>query len=392
MWDKLKELIKQYSEISRDARTGGISSSIRDIDNMSLSDSEKTQRKQSLGKDLLIGGLGDAGEAYQATKYLADKNYKAAGISAGLLLLPGAMSSVLKPMKSAFKALDEVPEYAFKPRRTPLDEVRTMVQPSKQQVKFQDDVVKGAYFARRHSAPTPSMKEFDFDEMYDPSIFRQGYESEVTVVGDQALKFNRGRWLDADMTPAGYKGMKNHPAKFSNIEQMTTEATEHLKDVNRLWYSEPQSLVGYWKNWRGEHIPVFAQRAMDKPLTGVNIEKLKDINRASSIVDLQLVDDVGSVAVFDAAPVQFRIPSVNAKSRVPFTFNSSVVTSPGNLTPGQVRQVEYVLGKGKNSILKNNIFSENDLLPPLDAHTGNFMFDKEGVLRAIDIHKKGGEV
>ena len=80
------------------------------------------------------------------------------------------------------------------------------------------------------------------------------------------------------------------------------------------------------------------------------------------------------------------------KSRIPFTFNTRVVSDPGNLTPAQARQVEYVLGKGKNSILKNNIFSENDLLPPLDAHTGNFMFDKEGVLRAIDIHKKGGEV
>ena len=85
-------------------------------------------------------------------------------------------------------------------------------------------------------------------------------------------------------------------------------------------------------------------------------------------------------------------PESAIKSRVPFTFNTRVVSAPGNLTPAQTRQVEYVLGKGKNSILKNNIFSENDLLPPLDAHTGNFMFDKEGILRAIDIHKKGGNV
>jgi hypothetical protein len=172
---------------------------------MDIPDSEKMQRKQSLGKDLLIGGLGDAGEAYQATQYLADKNYKAAGISAGLLLLPGAMSAVFKPMKSAFKVLDEVPEYAFKPRRTPLDEVKTMVQPSKQQVKFQDDVVKGAYFARRHPAPTPEMKQYDFDDLFAERMddFRSGLESSVLVEGDNALKFSKGNWLEADITPEG---------------------------------------------------------------------------------------------------------------------------------------------------------------------------------------------
>ena len=102
-------------------------------------------------------------------------------------------------------------------------------------------------------------------------------------------------------------------------------------------------------------------------------------------IDLQITDGLSLNHIgFD--------PESAIKSRVPFTFNTRVVSAPGNLTPAQTRQVEYVLGKGKNSILKNNIFSENDLLPPLDAHTGNFMFDKEGVLRAIDIHKKGGEV
>ena len=374
MWDKLKELIQQYSEISRDARTGGITSSIRDIDNLNISDSEKRQRKQELGKSVLLGGLGDIGEAYQIRQDVKNKDYKSAAWGAGLLLLPGAMGKVLPklPLKGIADTFDEVPASAFKSRPTPIDDVRSVVKPSKSAVKFQDDVVKGAYFARRHSAPTASMKEFDFDDLFAERMndFRSGLESSVLVEGDQALKFSKGNWLEADITSEGWKGLRSRNSRFENLKDMATAANAHLKDVNRLWYSEPQSLAGYWKNWRGEHIPVFSQRAMGTPLTDVDLQRTDGLS-------LNHID-------FD--------PESAIKSRVPFTFNTRVVSAPGNLTPAQTRQVEYVLGKGKNSILKNNIFSENDLLPPLDAHTGNFMFDKEGILRAIDIHKKGGNV
>lgn len=90
--------------------------------------------------------------------------------------------------------LPEVPESAFTSARTPLDEIRTMVQPSKQQVKFQDDVIKGAYFARRHPAPTPEMKQYDFDDLFAErtGAFKSGLESSVLVEGDTALKFSKG--------------------------------------------------------------------------------------------------------------------------------------------------------------------------------------------------------
>jgi hypothetical protein len=38
--------MRLYAEISRDARTGGITSTIKDIDNLDISDEEKVARKQ----------------------------------------------------------------------------------------------------------------------------------------------------------------------------------------------------------------------------------------------------------------------------------------------------------------------------------------------------------
>ena len=40
----------------------------------------------------------------------------------------------------------------------------------------------------------------------------------------------------------------------------------------------------------------------------------------------------------------------------------------------------------------NNIFMENDLPIPYDTHEGNFMYGKDGIIRAIDVHKKGGKI
>lgn len=38
--------MRSYAETSRDARTGGITSTIKDIDNLDISDEEKVARKQ----------------------------------------------------------------------------------------------------------------------------------------------------------------------------------------------------------------------------------------------------------------------------------------------------------------------------------------------------------
>ena len=44
---------------------------------------------------------------------------------------------------------------------------------------------------------------------------------------------------------------------------------------------------------------------------------------------------------------------------------------------------------GDAPIYKNEIFSENNLRKPVDTHEGNFMYDENGIIRAIDIHKQG---
>ena len=51
-------------------------------------------------------------------------------------------------------------------------------------------------------------------------------------------------------------------------------------------------------------------------------------------------------------------------------------------------EAKYIM----KDVVKNNIFSENDLLEPLDTHIGNFMYGKDGVLRATDIHKQRGKI
>lgn len=237
----------------------------------------------------------------------------------------------------------------------PLKELQGTIKPSSQQLKFVDDVTKGARIARTTSEK-PIGELIDYtDDLIDgtlPVVKRlgDGYESQVFLGNNgEALKFSTGRRVSrvGDRMEVG-------DIDYRSKDEMLEGAKRQLAEWNKYWYAEPHSLNGYYNmidaDGRLRWYPVYSQTEM-----------------ASTIAD-----------------VPFRTPySTYGKPRW-YLANKAREQALFDVNP----EAKYIM----KDVVKNNIFSENDLLEPLDTHIGNFMYGKDGVLRATDIHKLGGKI
>lgn len=226
----------------------------------------------------------------------------------------------------------ELPEQAFS--SNPYFKHNLTLIPNKKSLKFVDDVTKGSYLARRESL-NPQPELIDFTEMYhnDPLEFiGSGAESEVYSIpgANYVLKFNFGDMV----TPVDGIGHTFKSSIYDSLDELIDDSSRMLTDANRYWYAEPQYLVGYRKTFDDKYLPVFSQKKM-----------------------------FGQVEQF---PKKYS------------TWLQQDYTIPNFV--------------GDAPIYKNEIFSENNLRKPVDTHEGNFMYDENGILRAIDIHRQGGKI
>lgn len=229
----------------------------------------------------------------------------------------------------------ELPEQAFS--SNPYFKHNLTLIPNKKSLKFVDDVTKGAYLARRESLkPQPEL--IDFTEMYHNApleFIGSGAESQVySIPGvNNVLKFNYGDMV-TPIEPINDIGHTFKSSVYDSLDELIEDSSRMLADANRYWYAEPQYLVGYRKTFGDKYLPVFSQKKM-----------------------------FGQVEQF---PKKYSM------------WQQQDYTIPDFM--------------GDAPIYKNEIFSENNLRKPVDAHEGNFMYDENGILRAIDIHKQGGKI
>lgn len=307
--------------------------------------------------------LGDALDVTNAAIEAKEGNWKDAAILAGLAFLPNYLDKPLKALKKSGKkakavkkvldpsivpeyintiddvtldpfSIAEVPESAFIPKEKEVIQL-SPTRATREKEKFVEDVVTGAYFARKHTPKKPKLKEFKIDEFgFLDGMPTAGVGAESVVYLGNDIAYKRPRHIlehRITRSPSHSGGIAEVTPlpEFRDIQSIVNDSETYLKDVNKYWFQEPTSLEGYFK-WPGtsdRFLPVYSQPK--------------------------------GVKSIDIAP-----------------------------TAEELRQYKYLTEK----IPHSNILLENDLPIPYDTHTGNFMVFPDGVLRAIDVHKYGGKL
>jgi hypothetical protein len=195
---------------------------------------------------------------------------------------------------------------------------------SKIRQKFVEDVVKASYIARKSSLES-NIELKDFTKIPLTKL-GEGTEHVVYDYNDSVLKISKGIRISPTKSNRYTKNNVYERCSFYSVESLILDSVYYLKQVNSYWYQEPLCLIGYYKHCN-RFVPVYKQR------------KLK--------------------------------------------YTAEIETEDSN----KKAQIKYLIPKKdiSNTILNNNIFKENDLLPPLDCNLNNFMFDERGILHAIDI-------
>lgn len=204
---------------------------------------------------------------------------------------------------------------------------------SKLRQKFVEDVIMGAALARKSSLENNNeLKEY---AKIPFTKIGSGTEHVVYDCGDSVLKVSKGLRISPTKSDRNTKNNIYEKCYFYSLESLLLDNIEYLKQVNSYWYQEPLCLVGYCKEG-AKYIPVYKQKKLK-----CNAEEFLKENK----------------------PLENDNRVLQIKYMIPEKSGSTI----------------------KNSILNNNIFTENDLLIPLDANLNNFMFDENDILHAVDI-------
>lgn len=204
---------------------------------------------------------------------------------------------------------------------------------SKLRQKFVEDVIIAAAIARKSSLENNNELK-DYTKTSFTKI-GSGTEHVVYDCGDSVLKVSKGLRISPTKSDRNTKNNIYEKCYFYSLESLLLDSIKYLKQVNSYWYQEPLCLVGYCKEG-AKYTPVYKQKKLK-----YNAEEfLKENN----------------VLENDSRVLQI-------KYMIPEKTQSTI----------------------KNSILNNNIFTENDLLIPLDVNLNNFMFDENDILHAVDI-------
>lgn len=195
---------------------------------------------------------------------------------------------------------------------------------SKIRQKFVDDVIKAAAVARRFSLEN-NIELKDYTKIPLVKI-GEGTEHIVYDYNTDVLKISRGMRISPTKSNRNTANNVYEKCTFYSVELLILDSIEYLKQINSYWYQEPLYLVGYYKRCN-KWVPVYKQRKLKHTAEITTEERCKN------------------------SQIQYLIPKKDAQ----------------------------------NTVLNNNIFKENDLLPPLDCNLNNFMFDENDVLHAIDI-------
>lgn len=204
---------------------------------------------------------------------------------------------------------------------------------SKLRQKFVEDVIMGAALARKLFLKNNTELK-DYTKIPFTKI-GNGTEHTIYDCGDSVLKVSKGLRISPTKSNRNTKNNIYEKCYFYSLESLLLDSINYLKQVNSYWYQEPLCLVGYCKEG-AKYIPVYKQ----KKLKYTAEEFLRENNTSDN----------------DSRVLQI-------KYMIPEKSQSTI----------------------KNSILNNNIFSENDLLVPLDVNLNNFMFDENDILHAVDI-------
>lgn len=299
--------------------------------------------------------------------------------------VPQSQSSRISP------TLLEVPESAFTSKPNPLNEIRSAIS-SPKQLKFVEDVTKGARVARTTAPPSaidPSKLKDYTDEVLDviaqgsmpeygnPSWFKvkgihgrkflgEGFENAVFSDGpDNVLKFSLQRNIGRD-------GRFARPIYYKSLEGMIAGSAKRLEGANKYWFAEPTELVGYYntvgRNGDLLYYPVYSQTIMK---SGISSPKIKD-----------LVPHLSENAMLIGKPYDYKGFPMRSGIIDPSVARNAAQRYMKTSHP----QYDYL----SNGIYESNIFLENDLPIPMDVHPGNFMYGKDGILRGTDLLKDGG--